>query len=81
MKLKKGDYVTNLTKEQFDELYIIGKCLALSWETSNKKDNVYISKSLTLNAIGRLNHTEISEALTKLPFEEFKQRAINTFKG
>lgn len=78
--LQQGDYVTNLTEEQFDELYIIGKCVALSWETSKGKDNVYISKSLILSEKGRLNHTKISKAITKLTFEEFKQRAINTFK-
>lgn len=74
-KLKQGDYVTNLTKEQFDELMKYQTESYGRYYFTNENNNAvfegdYISVFLE-------NH----ECKTKLPFEVFKERAINTFKG
>lgn len=79
MKLQQGDYVTNLTEEQFEELIGISGSL-ITWNESKKKASCYISKSVIYNP-NMIFHTNKTKATTKLPFEEFKQRAINTFKN
>jgi len=70
-KLEKGDYVVNLSKQQFDEiLNICDMCYVNIKDQKfyyDKKDNYIYC------------HNE-SEAINELSFDEFKQRAINTFK-
>lgn len=69
-KLQQGDYVRNLTKEQFEELIEIEDFpIELSYEKSNK----------TLGYDGSCLYTENFIPKTELTFSEFKQRAINTF--
>lgn len=69
-KLKKGDYVINLTEEQFKELI----------EIENHSIKIphfgggflyYINESLYMH--------DKKEMKNELSFEEFKQRAIKTF--
>lgn len=78
--LQQGDYVTDLTEEQFDELLVIGHSVALTWKSNSRKARGFKIKSVMLGVKCRLNHTKTSEATTELPFEEFKKRAINTFQ-
>lgn len=73
--LQQGDYVTNLTEEQFDELVRI--------ENDAYKLKYYDNETLIVSKeIQLMYYTELDlyEKKQKLPFEEFKQRAINTFK-
>ena len=74
-KLKQGDYVTNLTKEQFYELIEI--------ENDNYKLIYYSDETLIVsNDMQLMQYTEsdLYKRKQELPFEVFKQRAINTFK-
>lgn len=77
--LQQGDYVTNLTKEQFDELIEIENKFKFSWRSSKTNVSNFISKSIMYNGC-RLIHSEILNIKNQLLFEEFKQRSINTFK-
>jgi len=77
-KLKQGDYVTNLTKEQFDELLMVSNS-SMNWKVSIREHFMYIEKSIMYNGF-ELLHSKKSDLENQLPFEVFKQRAINTFK-
>lgn len=75
MKLQQGDYVTNLTEEQFDELLDIeNHKYRISYAELIKIGLMYDGKIL-------LHDHKCFNPVTELQFEEFKQRAINTFKG
>lgn len=81
-KLKQGDYVTNLTEEQFYEL--------MNFQPEPFLKNRYIQGEENSLIIAGKNRTYIDiiwgrhgipkEQQTELPFEVFKERAINTFK-
>lgn len=72
--LKQGDYVTKLTRSQFDELIAIeNDGYPLSY------DNASIDQSLVWDD-EILTHTFEDDKRTKLTFEQFKQRLINTVK-
>lgn len=82
-KLQNGDYCENLTKEQFEELgEIQGNCY-LTYETSEMEtDGDFIKRALSYReAFNKLSHTRVKHVKKKLSFEDFKQRAINTFKN
>lgn len=75
-KLKNGDYCENLTKEQFDELIEIDSS-QFKANYNEKKDIVFVF----LNEREKGLYTNFFiERKTKLSFEDFKNRAINTFK-
>lgn len=78
MKLQQGDYVTNLTEEQFNELIEISNS-SITWNVSISEDCFYIDKSVMYKD-KKILHSKKSDLDNQLPFEEFKQRAINTFK-
>ena len=80
MKLQQGDYVTDLTEEQFDELVKLCNSRHLTWANNSKKAINDIICSLVYNEGETIHHTFIEDAVTKLSFTEFKQRAINTFE-
>lgn len=74
-KLKNGDFCENLTKEQFDELIEIedSKVIYLKYDEKHNSLGVYLIKNPVLvNAF--------FEQINLLSFEDFKNRAINTFK-
>lgn len=75
-KLKQGDCVTNLTEEQFDELIKIEGEIYVGILNFKKSFNHLLFDGLTL-----LHAYECFDPTTELPFEVFKERAINTFKG
>lgn len=77
-KLQQGDYVKDLTKEQFYELVLLGKQKRFTWEASIIESKMFIPKSLIFLR-GTILHTEKRKAKTELTFSEFKKRAINTF--
>ena len=65
-KLQQGDYVTDLTEEQFQELINI------------QNDPFPIMKKTYIGFNG--DHLSTTRRMvTKLTYDEFKQRAINTF--
>lgn len=74
--LQKGDYVTNLTEEQFDELLDIENDACKLKYFDN--ETLIVSKNIQLMYCTELG---LYEKKQELPLEEFKQRAINTFKG
>ena len=79
-KLKQGDYVTNLTNYQFDELIKIeGRNISITWGASIESHPSFILKSMTFNN-NSFGHSHKVFIKQELPFEVFKQRAINTFK-
>lgn len=70
MKLQQGDYVIDLTKEQFEELIEIeGYDIKYEYEES-------ITKRIVFN--GYVLQIRNASLITPLPFDEFKQRLINT---
>lgn len=70
MKLQQGDYVTDLTEEQFDELIEIeGFEYKLPYNP--------ISKVIVFDGEALY---KCEPRINPLPFTEFKQRAINTFE-
>lgn len=79
MKLQQGDCVTNLTKEQFEELINISGSL-ITWDANVSENWFYINKSVMYKN-QKILHSKKSDLDNQLPFKEFKQRAINTFKG
>lgn len=78
-KLKQGDYVKNLTKEQFEELVRIEGKENLTYSTSILGSDIFTPKSLIFSGKNLL-HTEKRKAKTELTFEQFKQRLINTIQ-
>jgi len=72
--LQQGDYVTNLTEEQFRELEAI--------EGKDHKMPYFGDGNDLIRYCGFADmlFCDVYELVTELPFEEFKQRAINTFK-
>lgn len=81
-KLQEGDYVRNLTEEQWSELLMIecGK-FTLTYYIASKDNDEYHLKSLRFDEFGDLMHGEKIYCKNELTFEEFKQRAINTYKS
>jgi len=76
IKLKRGDYVNDLTKRQFDIIIKIeGHELVFPFSK--------VSNRLFYDGVDLLYLTDIrmSEGLNQLTYKEFKQRAINTFKS
>jgi len=78
-KLQKGDYVENLNEEEFNEL------MKLQADTYSIYDYGEDVKSLMLRGYGEflfigMVGTPYAKATNLLSFDEFKQRAINTFK-
>lgn len=73
-KLKQGDYVTNLTKYQFRELE---KIEGTKYEMSYFGDG---DDLIRYSSDDHMLYSDKYELVTELPFEVFKQRAINTFK-
>jgi hypothetical protein len=72
--LKQGDYVTKLTRSQFNYLIAIeNDGYPLSY------DNASIDQSLVWDD-GILTHTFEDDKITPLTFEQFKQRLINPVK-
>lgn len=70
-KLQNGDYCENLTKEQFEELGEI-ECLRTKLDYYESLNYMgYNGRLLSINFFKRIN---------LLSFDDFKQRAINTFK-
>mgnify|MGYP003552158841 CR=1 FL=1 len=75
-KLKNGDFCENLTKEQFDELIEIEDYQPRVLRfTSPSPCNLIYDKTFGLCHL--INDVE---KFNKLSFDDFKQRAINTFK-
>lgn len=69
-KLQQGDYVINLTKEQFDELIEIEDSIVkLSYISSFANKSIKFSNGFLIYGISK----------NQLHFSEFKKRAINTF--
>ena len=80
MKLQQGDYVTDLTKEQFDELQDIEGFNGERLPYYNDKEDgkVFFANGLVYDEC--FYHSKKEYCKTKLSFTEFKQRAINTFE-
>lgn len=70
MKLQQGDYVTDLTEEQFDELM----------EIEGHKTELDFYEQINFITFGDGILTRLHKPKTLLSFTEFKQRAINTFE-
>lgn len=79
-KLQEGDFVLGLNEERFNELNNIQVHTALSFSANELKSPSFISNSLFFTGIC-LGHSEIDKLVEELSFDEFKQRAINTFKS
>lgn len=78
-KLKQGDYVTNLTKKQFDELIEIeGDGIVFTF-IAGLTNNLYV-KRYFFSGDALLSCIKPRSPIQELPFEVFKERAINTFK-
>lgn len=78
-KLEQGDYVVNLSEEHFYELIkIANQGNTLDYNTNKVKSIGTINCSLCF-IDGFLLHTFNYYISNKLTFDEFKQRAINTF--
>lgn len=75
MKLQQGDYVTDLTDEQFDELMDLQPDYYLKYYY---EDNCGLFWNGSF--IGMLRHDYKKECINLLSFEEFKQRSINLYK-
>jgi hypothetical protein len=72
-KLQKGDYTPNLTEEQFNELLDIENYTLLRLS--------YVKRiGLMFNGDELLHDHGFFGLENKLSFDEFKERAINTFK-
>jgi hypothetical protein len=73
-KLKQGDYVTNLTEEQFRELERI--------EGKDHEMPYFGDGNDLIRHCGFVDmlFCDAYELITELPFDVFKERAINTFK-
>ena len=81
MKLQQGDYVTDLTKEQFDELIMIENHVLVMGYTNDKEDNeYYFANGICYSHTELLDYSDKKICKTLLSFTEFKQRAINTFE-
>jgi hypothetical protein len=72
-KLKNGDYCKNLTKEQFDELLNIENWKGVELIYNDGIGILYQDECL-------IHNHSFFNLKTKLSFEDFKNRAINTFK-
>lgn len=72
-KLKKGDYTPNLTEEQFNELLDIENYNGFQIRYNEGNGIMFDGKEL-------LHDHKMWGLKNKLTFDEFKQRAINTFK-
>lgn len=81
-KLQEGDYVRNLTEEQFNELLMIetGRVSLTYSITLSERTGCY-KQSLRFDEDGDLMHGWKSLCKNELTFEEFKQRAINTYNN
>lgn len=77
-KLKQGDYVTNLTEEQFDELIEIEGHEIVFTFIAGLTNNIYVKRYFCGEAL--LSCIKPNSPIQQLPFEVFKERAINTFK-
>lgn len=80
-ELQEGDYVRNLTEEQWNELLMIetgrvSLMYSLTMETDLKHGH-----ALRVDEFGELMHGWKDKCENELTFEEFKQRAINTYKS
>lgn len=81
-KLQEGDYVRNLTEEQWNELLMI-ECgeVTLTYYIASRDRDEYHLKSLFVDEFGDLMTGEKIYCKNELTFEEFKQRAINTYNN
>ena len=77
-KLEQGDYVKELTEKQFKQLMELQPEDYLPYIYEDEKSGICFSKNGFL-IILRLS--EEGEATNPISFDEFKQRAINTFKS
>lgn len=71
-KLKKGDYVTDLSSGEFYELMEFQPKKYFKYIYNDEEKNIIIWNGNFLSAF-------LKKPKTELTFEEFKQRAINTF--
>ncbi len=80
MKLQQGDYVTDLTEEQFDELQDIENFHGgrLPYYNDKEDGKVFFANGLVYDE--HLYHSRKDSCKNHLTFTEFKQRAINTFE-
>jgi hypothetical protein len=75
-KLEQGDYVKDLTERQFNKIIEIeGNAFVLPFSHQNNR-LFYDGEDLLY-----LISSSMTEATNPISFDEFKQRAINTFKS
>jgi hypothetical protein len=80
-KLEKGDYVVNLSEQQFDELQDIENHngLRLPYYNDEKDGELFYANGLVYDDC--FFHSRKETCTNLLSFDDFKQRAINTFKS
>lgn len=75
--LHNGDYVKNLTKEQFNELVSLDPKSVCTYTPNDKDTSLFFANSL-LYLSDTVIHCIISVAAKQLTFDQFKERLINT---
>lgn len=77
--LQVGDYVKNLTKEQFDEILTVNSIDRFMFYTTIEDFDFY-GAGIVYSEFNRFLHAEKKMCKTELTFKEFLLRAKNTFK-
>ena len=77
-KLEQGDYVKDLTEQQFNELQDIEGCFyRVLWSSNTLEGDDFITESVMFDR-GALVHSIKEDVTNLLSFDEFKERLINT---
>jgi len=80
IKLEKGDYVKELTEQQFNELQDIERSNFRFSFPDADVDSFELFKNGLCYFENILDHSWRRQCTNLLSFDEFKERAINTFK-